>query len=324
MVLLHHASDSLVGERFPDCGYLAVDFFFMLSGFVLAAVYEPRFAQGMTFRPFAAVRLKRLYPTMAIGIVFGALVLGLPTMPLSELWYRLVAQLLFVPIFHGNDGLYPLDGVQWSLFFEFLANALHVLVLWRLSNRKLGLVCLLCFLAFLAILWSAGDFVHGDRGGNFIGGFPRALFPYTLGILLYRVKDRLPAIEIGAVSLFIALPAVLIGLDLASLFVAQWVAELLVVALFFPVLIHLGSQAVTGRLTGMADAFGRLSYPLYAIHLPMLIAFMLIIQSKGLLVLALGMWWAVAGAYYLMRFTERAAAKAKEKGTPGGHALRFS
>ncbi len=115
--------------------FLAVDFFFMLSGYVMARSYETAFATGLTPAGFLGIRLRRLFPTM-----FVASMIGLPflytLLPPGTFWPVAIANLLLIPYPQQNRA-YPLNGPAWSILFELLGNALHSLLLWRLTTRQL-------------------------------------------------------------------------------------------------------------------------------------------------------------------------------------------
>uniref|UniRef100_UPI00286BBA1D acyltransferase family protein n=1 Tax=Sphingomonas sp. TaxID=28214 RepID=UPI00286BBA1D len=187
IVLLHHASAQVGGFPLFGSGYLAVDFFFMLSGYVVALAYERRLAGELGAARFMVLRIKRLYPLMAIGIIAGAAVALAGGMPGAAVGWHLAAQLAFVPIIAGSAGLYILNGVQWSLFFELFANAMHAVQLRRWSGRAM-VAAVIASLVLLA--WTASRFEWfglGDRGNNFIGGFPRVAFAYCVGVAMVRL-----------------------------------------------------------------------------------------------------------------------------------------
>jgi peptidoglycan/LPS O-acetylase OafA/YrhL len=63
-----HYDNNVIGD-----GYLAVDLFFVLSGFVLAHAYEHRFARGMTTFEFMRARVIRLYPLYFVGLAIASM-----------------------------------------------------------------------------------------------------------------------------------------------------------------------------------------------------------------------------------------------------------
>lgn len=270
-VVLHHEAP-LYGAPGPfSRAYLAVDFFFMLSGFVLTLAFEPKLRAGMGAGDFLRRRVARLWPVLAVGVMIGAgwrLSIGAT----SHLWLLTLSGLMLVPYLRDSGGIYQLNGPQWSLAYEVLANAAHALVLQRLRDGLLMFFVLCCalMLAWCAYQW--GSVGLGDTGRNWWGGFARVGFGYGLGVWLGRRhaagqwKVSPPLAWAGAALL----PLCLLGLPWLPTGVVA--GDLLAVLGVFPLALW-GAAQVTLRGPGarIADALGRLSYPLYAIHGPMLI-----------------------------------------------------
>lgn len=194
-MLAYHLHTIFGGFDFIRYGYLAVDIFFVLSGYVMARTYEPRFSAGLGPAQFLAARYHRLAPTMAVGAVLGcalALVLG--------------AGIEIAPIFAATLALVPQPGLRpfilnrptWSIFFEVFANLVHAAMLWRVRARFLVTLVATCILA-LVPFWLAGDFNTGSRWQNFAGGFPRVIATYCLGILAFRANVPLPHLPVPLV-----------------------------------------------------------------------------------------------------------------------------
>lgn len=292
-VLLHHAGPRLAGLDLLPQGYLAVDFFFMLSGFVMASAYERRFHAGLAPRAFLRARMERLYPLMAVGILLGGAVAMAYGMPAAELALRVAMQLLWVPLIAGSGSLFLLDGVQWSLFFEVFANFVHCLLLWRLSTGRLFGIAAAALLILVPFAWHFDGIGLGDRGTNILGGIPRVMFSYTLGVLLFRLRHRLPRRAVPAPLVISLVPAVLVlagGLPSAA-------GDLVVVAACFPAIIILGLDA-----RACMSWAGRISYPLYAVHLP--IIFGVRMFGFGRDAMALAMLIAIGASFVLARIFE--------------------
>ena len=184
---------SPVDQKFNH-GYLAVDFFFVLSGFVLGYAYDDRWRKGMTSGKFMLRRIIRLQPMVVVGVLFGVvafIVQGCEkwdgsAVSISAVVLSLVLGLFMLPSLpgtlpevRGNGEMFPLNGPSWSLFFEYIGSILYALVLHRLSNRALKCVVLLSgiCLALGAVLNISGDYHLGvgwSAGGlGFLGGFLR-------------------------------------------------------------------------------------------------------------------------------------------------------
>jgi peptidoglycan/LPS O-acetylase OafA/YrhL len=306
LVMLHHYSPKNHWVDVLPYGYVAVDFFFILSGFVLDRTYCSRFAQGLSAATFLRARITRLYPAIAVGILIGALAAVLNGKPVGLSAVNLLVGLLFVPIVNGESGIYVLDGVQWSLFFELVVNLAHALILWRLSKRQLAG---LAVLGFAATSWAThyfGGFGLGDQGFDFLGGLPRALTGYTIGILLHRLRADRPAQgwQIPWPALAILVTAVIVVLGLIDPAKGVWWIEPLFVFTAFPLILWWGSVAVSGDLSARIAAWiGSLSYPVYAIHLPVLNLFRYLPLPFGIrATLAVGLTF--AGALALLHFFE--------------------
>ena len=139
-------------DQIINHGYLAVDFFFMLSGFVIGYAYDNRW-KTMTTREFIKRRLIRLQPMVAIGALIGALIFyfqGCPVWDVSQvavisLFAATFVNILLIPSppgmeIRGLGEMYPLNGPSWSLFFEYIGNLLYALFIRKLSTRSLAIL----------------------------------------------------------------------------------------------------------------------------------------------------------------------------------------
>ncbi len=133
-------------------GYLAVDFFFMLSGFVIGYAYDDR-RNSMSVGTFIKRRVIRLHPMVIVGALFGAVMfygqgseyLNVKSVPLALLAFATLLNMLLVPAWSGVEvrgfgEIFPLNGPAWSLFFEYIANLLYVLFIRKLSTHRLALL----------------------------------------------------------------------------------------------------------------------------------------------------------------------------------------
>ena len=250
--------------------YLAVDFFFMLSGFVLAYSYEQKFAVGMTLSMFMKLRLVRLYPLMFAGVVAGTIYVVLQgllvpqhAMPPSA---TLIAIILGLLLF-SND----LNGASWSILFELLVNAFYRLLGKHVRDRWLWLIIVL-FGADLACLAYFSDWLGNQDLGfpsviEFVARSARAGFCFFFGVGLYRwfARHHFPASLVGH--------PFFTSLGLVTIFCAPdgWsdFYNLVVTVLIFPLII-LASAAYqpAGLSAPMSKFSGWISFPLYAIHMP--------------------------------------------------------
>ncbi len=244
-------------------GYLAVDFFMMLSGYVMARTYEGRMHQGLGIPAFFKLRYQRLWLTMAIGSLVGIPYLWVMAGDPLRFAGTLALNLALIPAPLNNE-LFPLNGPAWSIFYELLANVVHAALLWRLSDRVLAALAIV-LLGLLGIFARAkGDIDFGALAPAFEFTIVRSLAAYTCGILLWRHWRDEPTIKVPAALPFIALPVLMLT-PFAAL---GWAYDLAFIALACPLLIA-GGLRLKGAARWAAWS-GALSFPLYAVHVPVL------------------------------------------------------
>lgn len=201
VVLVYHVFECFAASPVPH-GYLAVDFFFVLSGFVIGYAYDNRWGT-MGVGTFFRRRLVRLHPMVLAGAVVGAatfLVQGGVRwdgthMPLATVAAALALSMLMLPLpasstldVRGNGEMFPLNGPAWSLFFEYIGNILYALLLRRLAVRWLAAIAVVTGVAVVGTAVSEGQLGVGwtMAGWGFWQGLARMLFPYTVGMLIAR------------------------------------------------------------------------------------------------------------------------------------------
>lgn len=265
-VFWFHACSILIpGAGSGAKGYLAVDFFFMLSGYVMARTYELRFAAGLGPLRFMALRYRRLWPVMAIGISIGAPMAAIEIGDPAVYAPIAIANLLLLPIFVGSI-LYPLNAAAWSIMAELVANFLHALGLWRLSTRALlALAALLApALVWICIAW--GNLSVGAGVRDVFAAIAIAVFGYVLGIAMSRRwQDRAP-FAMPAWLVVAAIP--LIAMTVEASAITGWWFDLAFVFIAAPLLMA-GGLAINGGGKA-AKWLGAISFPLYAVNLPLL------------------------------------------------------
>jgi peptidoglycan/LPS O-acetylase OafA/YrhL len=264
-VLLIHVGWVTGDKELARFGYLAVDLFFVMSGFVIGRAYEHKLLAGMSWSRFMLLRIARLYPSMFLGLLFGVLAYFILPHGTYRMGWHSIGHFLLIPDFSA-EVMFPLNGVLWSLFYELLINALHSLVVRRLSTFTL-----VVFVASMGVAWwlvarQTGNWGGGDwNGGSFLGGFARIGWTYGFGVLLHRMtadRWRVPAIvPIAVASLVLLVPNV--G------FVTWRVPLTVFLLLPLSVALAVGSD-IPPRGRGLARGLGAISYPLYAIHHPLL------------------------------------------------------
>ena len=276
-VILDHVPGGALGDLLPG-RYLAVDFFFVLSGFVLAHAYGRRLEQGWSPLSFMTARLIRLYPMYLLALMIG---LALSVMGLLRGWVGPTGSdvlttaalgLLFLPAppmaAFGGGSLYPFNGPAWSLFFELIANLIYALIARFLSWRVLGAIL---GVGAAAVIYTLNR--HAGTGGpgwlweHVDAGFSRVMFDFFAGVAIHRARmlRQIPALPWwGALLGFLAVIAMPVP--------GEWrvVYDSAAALVLMPALVALcaGSQ-VTGVVARICSTIGLLSYGIYVIHVPM-------------------------------------------------------
>lgn len=275
-----------------DHAYLAVDFFFLLSGYVLGFAYEGRFERGLGVIAYLGIRLIRLLPMVLLGVALGGaywIVMGEAPLTIGLI---AVLQVAFIPIFVGERGLYPLNDVQWSLFFELVINLLHALLYRVATTRRLAACVGASGMLLIATNVHYQTLDVGWNAENFPGGFARVAFSFPAGLLIYRlqVMQRLPTIRVPYVVVAAALTAML------ALPVFSTTTDWLFVVVAFPALMLAAIHAEpSGRLHEAAVWGGAISYPIYAIHDPLLDIAVLLRPGGASELLRMGFWAVAVG-----------------------------
>ena len=309
LVLFYHVFEGLAFARATNGagdglittlnhGHIAVDFFFILSGFVISYAYDDRWAKMSTWQFFKR-RLVRLHPMLVMGALIGVLAFAFvgfekwdgATAPTGWVMVAMLLAMFMIPAVpgvpyevRGNGEMFPLNGPAWSLFFEYIGNVLYALVIRRLSTRVLAVFAVV--LGCLHSWFFVGDVSGYDMVGvgwtidevNFWGGLVRMLFPFTVGMLLARtfkpckVKGAFWICSLMLVFIFAApyiSPLKNSDISVNSLY------EFVCIAVVFPFIVWLGACGGAGGscMSKMSKALGDLSYPLYIVHYPIMYVF---------------------------------------------------
>jgi peptidoglycan/LPS O-acetylase OafA/YrhL len=260
--------------------YLAVDLFFVLSGFVIAYAYDEKLREGkISTAQFVKIRLIRLYPVFLMSVFMCALVVtaGILFDPpgaapsVAEIVPVIALTALYLPSrLSGSNDLFPLNGIYWSLFFELLINVVYAAVRRYLNTAVLLVVALSFGLAVALIAYAYGALSAGFTWGfgPIFSGFTRAAFGIFLGLLLFRLRGRFISRFGGLVRPWFAffLVCALLASPSAGRFDA--IVDWLAVALVFPLSILFASRPLSSRFEGLLLTLGSASYPIYVFHRP--------------------------------------------------------
>ena len=206
MVLFYHAFRLAPRYRFEH-GYLSVDVFFILSGFVLSFGFAGKFASGLSLDAFLRARFARLWPVLILGAALGGVglsvveyVCGLPGSGLIAVAINVVESSFLIPHVGGDGMAFPLNGNLWSLFAEIWVNVIFALFIVRLGKRGLLAIILLGWTFFCLQVFVAGTVDIGPRASTAILAIPRAIPSFACGVWLYRLwaegaLQRLPSVH---------------------------------------------------------------------------------------------------------------------------------
>ena len=288
------AGDGII--RTLNHGHIAVDFFFILSGFVISYAYDDRWKKMSTWQFFKR-RLIRLHPMLIMGAIIGFIAFAIAgfgrwdgtTAPTGWVMTALLLTMFMIPAVpgvpyevRGNGEMFPLNGPGWSLFFEYLGNILYALIMRRMSTKILTITTIL--LGAVHAWFFIGNISGYDMIGvgwtidevNFWGGLVRMLFPLSMGMLLARtfrarrIKGAFWICSIALIVLFAVPPVASTGnISLNSLY------EFICIAFIFPLIVWVGACGSTGKgFTAKANrVLGDISYPLYIVHYPIMYIF---------------------------------------------------
>jgi peptidoglycan/LPS O-acetylase OafA/YrhL len=285
-------------------GYLCVEFFLLLMGYMLAYAYDRRWKEGMSLRGFFGRRLLRLHPLVVSGTLIGLVVFFAQGMG-CPLWDRalrtfgpwefaglVAAGLLLLP-YPGSGFLVPFNPCAWTLSYEYLAN-----ILYALFVRRLGRVAL-AVLSVVAGLWTASYALHVDINAIFgtsseflaqvaarkrdtieigwslnaqhvYGACVRLFFPFLFGMFLARTgwKIRIPRGGL-AICLAVFLLVLFVPMPFGGMY-QNGAFELVALMVVFPLLLlaGAGTEVTHARTAAVCAFFAELSYPFYMSHYP--------------------------------------------------------
>ncbi len=297
-VVLFHILETFSGgdhsKQIINHGYMAVDFFFLLSGYVIGYAYDDRW-DTMSAWEFFKRRLIRLHPMIIIGMTIGAITFYpqaceyFPNIAGTPVWKLLLVllvgyTLLPLPLsmdIRGWTEMHPLDGPAWSLFFEYLANILYALIFRKLSKTLLAIFVFIAGAALihLTVTGPQGDVIGGWslEPQQLRIGFTRLCFPFFMGLLLSRTAK--PGHVKNAFFWCTLLLVAALAMPRIGSNEHVWMNGLydsLTIIIVFPAIVYLGASGdLHNSFTIKLNRFlGDISYPLYIIHYPFIYLYM--------------------------------------------------
>lgn len=281
-VVLFHVCIPLGLIAAPN-GYLAVDFFFLLSGYVLAHAYDRRLREGRAAAWFVRVRLERLYPLAVVGVLMGVAGAAIRYAPwlhgtgAVEFAATAAANLLLLPLgrlsYAQDHPLFAFNAPVWSLFWEIAVNALYGAVALVLDGALLAALVALAALAVVAVSLHHGSLQAGAEAASFAAGAARVGYSFFCGVALQRLvrphpsshRHPGPLLALGLLALILWSP----------MLVDSRVFDPVVVLLAFPAVLLLALRGEPAGVTRRIALFiGDVSYPLYVTHFPIMQLFL--------------------------------------------------
>ncbi|MFT3850650.1 MAG: acyltransferase [Propionivibrio sp.] len=270
-------------------GYLAVNFFFILSGFVIAANYHAAVRPALSWQEFLAARIARLWPLFLLTTLIGFVAVTMKAtrdlgfLDAPDVFYALALNVLMLPSFvqsYGVDRLFYFNAASWSIFFELAVNLVFIAGL-----RRLGLKPLLALAAGSAVLLVFAARANGSLDGGLTAatfhlGSLRVLFGFTAGMVVYLCAAR-SRLRAGGP----ATAAAVAGLCLALWADGNWISDSVLAVAVFPTLVLIGAQGRLGAPWERVGGWlGDVSYSVYLLQTPAMLfaswAFKLLVGRK--------------------------------------------
>lgn len=252
-VMLFHAEASFALHM--TGGFLAVDLFFCLSGFVIAHAYEQRLRHGLSTREFLLRRAVRLWPMLALGAALGIMLHG-----------GHAGMLFLIPNWKSPSLLFPANPPLWSLMVEMVAYLAFALVLYRARTAALLAIMTVSGIALTFMALSPGRFADfGADWPSIAGGLARVGYGFTAGLLIYRWHR----IDRRGTGNFAWAPVGLAVVGFLAIGPADNHAALLAALIGVPLIVAWAARMEVPQRRSAA-MLGDLSYPLYCVHVPLL------------------------------------------------------
>lgn len=275
LVAMEHMTGAMGVHFFPS-GHLRVDFFFAMSGFVLPLAYDEKLKDGrMTFGSFILARIRRLHPLLILGLALGGVVyvakFGADTETFMSLASLLLLGILLVPnstvIGPAYAGAQPLNGPLWTLLSEYVVSFFYAAIFKHLTKFVLATIILAGFFLSICTLYLFGTLDVGFKHDDWWWGIARAIYPFFMGVALYRLWRR------GIPTVVIPFPLLAVFFVAPLALTAGPLSEALILLFCFPLLLLACTTSSEFKSSGAKYFLGYLSYPVYVVHYPIVRAF---------------------------------------------------
>jgi peptidoglycan/LPS O-acetylase OafA/YrhL len=269
IVLLFHVHRWVPGLPAFESGYLAVDFFFMLSGFVIASAYSKKLEnRQLSFGDFLILRLIRLYPMVFVGASLGAVALIASSLRHANIDMdikSILLSFLLIPQPSASH-LFPTNIPLWSLFFELSVNLAFAATL-PFAGKKIALTVTVTAGSFLLLWFSAHSTSVAQI--DFYAQFARCTFPFMVGVTIFHVRPMLPFAKPPS-SLFPSIAALIVILSInGGALIGTTPYEFMCIVVLFPLIVFYSSNVEpTAKGKAVSKILGEVSYPLYTTHGP--------------------------------------------------------
>lgn len=306
VVTFHLAEPLSTGnlDNLVNHGYLAVDFFFLLSGFVVGYAYDDRW-HNMTAGNFLKRRIERLQPMVVLGMTLGAIGFYFtdstiwPLIHTVPVWKMLLVMLIgytILPIplsldIRGWEEMHPLNSVGWSLLFEYVANILYAIGIRKFSKMALSILVGIAAIALAHMAITNGDVIGGWtlNAEQVRVGLTRTMYPFFAGLLLSRIAKptRIKNAFLWC-SLLVAVVLYMPRIGGAEHIWMNGIYESVCIIVVFPLIVYLGASGVvqTKGERRICKFLGDISYPLYLVHYPLVYFYVAWISDhKGVTIL---------------------------------------
>jgi peptidoglycan/LPS O-acetylase OafA/YrhL len=282
IVFLFHLRSLFLGySGYPaGDGYLAVDIFFALSGFVLAHSYLSKFQHGMSVFEFVKKRIVRLYPLYFLGLVIGSILFISEIIENESFNYGEIIKIISLEIFFlpakakENSQLFPINNVAWSLFFELIVNFVFVLFWKYINNKSLKIILITSGSLFFVYIFNAQTASIGNTWQTSFSGLLRTVFSFSMGLLVHNLYSA------GKLRFNVKLSGFFIGIFVLVAYLVMPIQDsnrilydIIFIAIISPALLVVGINVdLRGKVASVFSFLGMISYALYCLHYPILLA----------------------------------------------------